>query len=165
MLLMGVVTWVDVLNNSAGWNVLIWFATLLTLANGLGEVGFISWFANLSASRLSTVPEMAAAVGIVAVFFLIHYLFASTSAHTAAVLPAFLAAVVAFGSERVTPAVVLLLLYTVGIMGVLTPYGTGPAPVWYHTGYISTRDFWKLGLLFGVLYLGGLLAVGFPLAL
>ena len=165
MLMMGVVSWADVLNNSPGWNVLIWFATLLTLANGLGEVGFISWFANLSASRLSTIPEMAAAVAIVAVFFLIHYLFASTSAHTAAVLPAFLAAVVAFGSAQVTPAVVLMLLYTVGIMGVLTPYGTGPAPLWYHTGYISTREFWKLGLLFGLLYLGGLLLIGFPLAL
>ena len=46
-------------------------------------------------------------------------------------------------------------------MGVLTPYGTGPAPVWFHTGYITTRDFWKLGLLFGVLYLGGLLLIGF----
>jgi L-tartrate/succinate antiporter len=165
MLLLGVVSWSDILNNSPGWNVLIWFATLLTLANGLGEVGFISWFANLSASRLSSVPEIAAAVGIVAVFFLIHYLFASTSAHTAAVLPAFLAAVVAFGSARVTPAVTLMLLYTVGIMGVLTPYGTGPAPVWFHSGYIRAPEFWRLGFLFGLLYLGGLLLVGFPIAL
>lgn len=165
MLLTGIVSWSDVLNNTAGWNVLIWFATLLTLANGLGEVGFISWFANLSAARLSAVPEMMAAVGIVSLFFFLHYLFASTSAHTAAVLPAFLAAVVAFGSDRVTPAVVLMLLYTVGIMGVVTPYGTGPAPLWYHTGYISTRDFWRLGFLFGLLYLGALLLVGFPIAL
>ena len=77
---------------------------------------------------------MVAGVGIVALFFVLHYLFASTSAHTVAVLPAFLAAVVAFGSARVTPAVVLMLLYTIGVMGVLTPYGTGPAPVWFHTG-------------------------------
>jgi L-tartrate/succinate antiporter len=165
MLLTGVVTWNDILSNAQGWNVLVWFSTLLALANGLSEVGFIPWFANLSAARLSTIPEMAAGVGIVSLFFLLHYLFASTSAHTVAVLPAFLAAVVAFGSTRVTPAVVLMLLYTIGVMGVLTPYGTGPAPVWFHTGYIGTRDFWKLGLLFGLLYLGGLLLVGFPLAL
>ena len=84
---------------------------------------------------------MAAAVGIIALFFFVHYLFASTSAHTAAVLrPASLAAVVAFGSARVTPAVVLMLLYTVGIMGVLTPYhGTGPAPVWFHAGLHRPR--------------------------
>ena len=162
MLLLGVVTWTDVLANAQGWNVLIWFATLLTLANGLSEVGFIPWFAHLAASRLSAIPETAAAVGIVAVFFLIHYLFASTSAHTAAVLPAFLAVVVAFGGAELRPAVVLMLLYTVGIMGVLTPYGTGPAPVWCHAGYISTREFWALGLLFGLLYLGGLLLIGFP---
>ena len=165
MLLTGVVSWNDILGNTTGWNVLFWFSMLLALANGLNDVGFIPWFANLSAASLSAVPEMAAAVGIVALFFFVHYLFASTSAHTAAVLPAFLAAVVAFGSARVTPAVVLMLLYTVGIMGVLTPYGTGPAPVWFHAGYIATRDFWKLGLLFGVLYLGGLLLIGFPMAL
>ena len=62
-------------------------------------------------------------------------------------------------------AVVLMLLYTVGIMGVLTPYGTGPAPVWCHAGYITTREFWTLGLIFGLLYLDGLLLVGFPIAL
>jgi L-tartrate/succinate antiporter len=50
-------------------------------------------------------------------------------------------------------------------MGVVTPYGTGPAPLWYHTGYISTREFWRLGFVFGLLYLGGLLLVGFPMAL
>ena len=165
MLLTGVVTWNDIMNSPQGWNVLVWFSTLLALANGLTEVGFIPWLANLSAARLSTTPEMVAGVGIVALFFLLHYLFASTSAHTVAVLPAFLAAVVAFGSARVTPAVVLMLLYTIGVMGVLTPYGTGPAPVWFHTGYIKTRDFWRLGLLFGLLYLGGLLLVGFPMAL
>jgi L-tartrate/succinate antiporter len=165
MLLTGVVSWQDILNNTAGWNVLIWFGTLLTLANGLNEVGFISWFAHLSASRLSAVPEMVAAVGIVSIFFLVHYLFASTSAHTAAVLPAFLAAVVASGSDRMTPAVVVTLLYTVGIMGVLTPYGTGPAPLGVHSGYNSTREFWTLGFLFGMIYLGALLLIGFPIAL
>jgi len=165
MLLTAVVSWDDIVRNTQGWNVLIWFSTLLSLANGLSEVGFIKWFADTSAQRLAVFPEMSAAVGIVTLFFLIHYLFASTSAHTAAVMPAFLAAVVAFGSAQVTPAVVLMLLYTIGVMGVLTPYGTGPATVWYHTGYISTRDFWKLGLLFGLLYLGGLLLIGFPLAL
>ena len=31
-------------------------------------------------------------------------------------------------------AVVLTMLYSVGLMGVLTPYATGPAPVWFGAG-------------------------------
>ena len=41
MLLTGVVTWNDILSSAQGWNVLVWFFTLLALANGLTEVGFI----------------------------------------------------------------------------------------------------------------------------
>jgi len=50
-------------------------------------------------------------------------------------------------------------------MGVLTPYATGPAPVWFSAGYIPTRDFWKLGGLMGALYLLGLLAIELPFLL
>jgi di/tricarboxylate transporter len=51
------------------------------------------------------------------------------------------------------------------LQGVLTPYATGPAPIWYSAGYISTKDFWRLGFIFGVFYLGILLLVGLPYAL
>jgi di/tricarboxylate transporter len=56
----------------------------------------------------------------------------------------------------------LLLVYSLGLMGVLSPYATGPAPVYYASGYVSRRDFWLLGLVFGVIYLGVLLAIGIP---
>jgi di/tricarboxylate transporter len=90
-----------------------------------------------------------------------HYFFASTTAHATAVLPAFLAAVVAIPGMPVR-AVVLALVYSIGLMGVLTPYATGPAPVWFSAGYISTKDFWKLGGLMGALYLLVLLAIELP---
>jgi di/tricarboxylate transporter len=47
-------------------------------------------------------------------------------------------------------------------MGVLSPYATGPAPVYYGSGYVSRRDFWVLGLAFGVINLVALLGVGIP---
>ena len=51
-----------------------------------------------------------------------------------------------------------------GLMGVLTPYASGPAPIWYSSGYIPTKDFWRLGAIMGALYLVVLLAVGMPFA-
>jgi L-tartrate/succinate antiporter len=56
----------------------------------------------------------------------------------------------------------LLLLLTLGIMGILTPYATGPSPVYYGSGYIPTRDFWRLGAIFGVIYIAALLVIGVP---
>ena len=161
MIVTGVVTWHDVLGNKPGWNVLIWFGTLVAMADGLNQVGFLTWVAERSSAGLAGFPVLATAVLLIALFFAIHYLFASTTAHTTAVLPAFLAAVVTVPGMPVR-AVTLALVYSIGLMGVLTPYATGPAPVWFSAGYIPTKDFWKLGGLMGALYLLALLAVEFP---
>jgi di/tricarboxylate transporter len=56
----------------------------------------------------------------------------------------------------------LLLAYAIVLMGVISPYATGPAPVYFGCGYISRKDFWVLGLVFGLIYLGTLLLVGTP---
>ena len=47
----------------------------------------------------------------------------------------------------------LLLSISLGLMGIVTPYGTGPSPVYYGSGYIKPRDFWVLGLVLGVIYM------------
>jgi L-tartrate/succinate antiporter len=44
----------------------------------------------------------------------------------------------------------------------VTPYACGPAPIYAGSGYIPTRDFWRLGALFGALALAGLLFVTIP---
>ena len=161
MVITGVVSWNDVIGNRHGWNVLVWFATLVAMADGLNQVGFLSWLAQRSAAGLAGWSAVTIAVVLIALFFVIHYLFASTTAHATAVLPAFLAAVVAVPGMPVR-AVVLTMLYSVGLMGVLTPYATGPAPVWFSAGYISPKDFWRLGAIMGAIYLFALLAVAFP---
>jgi L-tartrate/succinate antiporter len=45
---------------------------------------------------------------------------------------------------------------------VLTPYATGPGPVYFASGYISRHDFWRLGLIFGAIFLTALLLIGLP---
>jgi di/tricarboxylate transporter len=59
----------------------------------------------------------------------------------------------------------MTMLYSIGLMGVLTPYATGPAPVWFSAGYITPKDFWKLGAITGAMYLLTLLAIGLPFLL
>ena len=161
MLVARVVSWNDIASNRQGWSVLVWFATLVTLADGLRLVGFLDWLAKWTAAGFTGWPVTASAVIVIALFFLLHYLFASTTAHTTAVLPVFLATIVAIPAMPVA-AVVPLLVYSLGLMGVLTPYGTGPAPIWAGTGYISPAEFWKLGALMGAIDLAALLLIGLP---
>jgi di/tricarboxylate transporter len=33
-------------------------------------------------------------------------------------------------------------------MGIITPYGTGPSPVYYGSGYLPSVEFWKFGAVF-----------------
>lgn len=161
MLLFGIIKWNDILSNKSAWNVLVWFATLVTLAGGLNRVGFVTWFSNEAASLLSGLSVTVVMVALVSLFFLIHYMFASITAQTTAVLPVVLAAGAAVPGMPIT-VFALLLCYSLGIMGILTPYATGPSPVYYGSGYIGRRDFWVLGLIFGLIFLGALLIIGMP---
>ncbi len=49
-------------------------------------------------------------------------------------------------AAMVTPFA-LLCVYSLGLVGTLTPYATGPSPVCYGSGYITRTDLWKLGLI------------------
>lgn len=161
MLIIGVLTWDDMLANKQAWNTLVWFATLVALADGLGRTGFVGWFAKALAGHLGGIAPTSAMIVLVAVFFFSHYMFASITAHTTAMLPVMLAAGAAIPGMPVAQLTMLLVL-TLGIMGILTPYATGPSPVYYGSGYVSGRDFWRLGAIFGVIFIVALLVIGVP---
>jgi L-tartrate/succinate antiporter len=151
-----VLAWDDIVAHKTAWNTLVWFATLVAMADGLNRTGFVPWLADVVVRQLSGVSPTAATAGLVAVFFVIHYLFASTTAHATALLPVFLAV----GSTL--PGVVvrdlaLLLSFSLGLMGIITPYATGPSPIYASSGYLPTRDYWRLGAMFGAIYLTALI--------
>lgn len=162
MIVTQIVTWDDILGNKSAWNVLVWFATLVTLANGLNMVGFVKWFADIASAPLKGLDPIVVLVLLVALFYFIHYFFASLTAHTAAVLPLVLGVGVTLLPATLIAPFALLCVYSLGLIGVLTPYATGPSPVYYGSGYISRTDFWKLGLIFGVIFFAALVIIGVP---
>lgn len=161
MLVTGVITWDEMLANKGAWNTLAWFATLVALADGLNRVGFVKWLAGAIAAHMSGLAPVAAMVLLAAAFFFLHYMFASITAHVTALLPVMLtvgSTVPGMPMREFT----LLLLLTLGLMGILTPYATGPSPVYYGSGYIPAGKFWQLGTIFGIIFLAALLVVGVP---
>jgi L-tartrate/succinate antiporter len=161
IVLTGVVTWDDVLANKQAWNTLVWFATLVALAGGLAQVGFVGWFAGKVGGLVAGVPPTAALVALVVVFYLAHYVFASVTAHVTALLPVMLTVGAAVPGMEMK-ALTLCLCLTLGIMGILTPYATGPSPVYYGSGYLPGGDYWRLGAIFGMVFLVVMVMVGIP---
>ena len=161
MLVTKVVTWEDITANKAAWNTLAWFATLVALADGLNKVGFVKWFADGVAANMVGYSPFTAMVVLVLVFYFTHYLFASITAHVTALLPVMLAVGTTVPGLDMAQFSLLLCL-TLGIMGMLTPYATGPSPVYYGSGYLPSKDYWILGGVFGVLFIAAFLLIGLP---
>lgn len=161
MIIVRILDWNDFISNKAGWNVFVFLASLISLADGLRIVGFLQWFATKTATALSGLPMFWLMIMLVVVFFYAHYMFGSITAHTTALLPVFLVAAMAVPGMPLKP-MAMLLCYTLGIMGILTPYATGPSPIYYGTGFIKVSDFWRLGFIFGVIFLGTYLLIGIP---
>lgn len=161
MLLSGVLAWSDITGNKAAWNSFVWFATLVTLAGGLAQTGFIAWLGDKGGLLLNGASPSMAIILLTIVFYVLHYLFASTTAHTTALLPAMLAI------GQTVPGInmqvlCLTLVTTLGLMGILTPYGCGPSPIYYGSGYLPARDYWRLGAIFGFLFLFLHLVIIYP---
>ena len=161
MLLLKVVTWDDITANKAAWNTLAWFATLVALADGLTRVGFVKWFAESVAGQLGGVSPTVAIIALLVINFFGHYLFASVTAHVTAMIPVLLAVASTIPGVNMT-TVALGLCLQLGIMGVLTPYATGPSPVYYGSGYLPAADYWRLGAIFGVIFFAAFMVIGVP---
>lgn len=162
MLVLNVVTWGDMARNHSAWTTLVLLATLVTLADGLSRAGFVTWFAGFVAAHVGGLSPTMILVAFVAIYFVSHYMFASLTAHTTAMMPVMLAAGMGVpGVHAGTLALALAL--TTGIMGVISPYATGPGLAYYNSGYLPPADFWRLGAVFGAIFLAALLCIGVPL--
>jgi len=164
MLATRVLGWQDVTGHRPAWDMLVRLATLVTLADGLSRTGFLAWFAHGVSHQLVGLPPLVAMTGLVALYFVSHYLFATTTAHATAVMP------IVLGVGLATPAIpalpfAMLLAFSHGLMGVISPYATGPAPVFHGSGFLPGPLFWRLGAVFGALFLGALLLLGTPAVL
>ncbi len=159
MVILGLVSWDDIVGNRTAWNVLVSFATMVTLADGLVKTGVIEWIGRAASVVLSGHAPLVVLVMLVVLFFVLHYMFASLTAHATALLPVMVATGLAVPGMPVR-TFGMLMVFSLGLMGVLTPYATGPAPVYFGSGYIPRRDFWRLGLIFGMIFLVSLLIIG-----
>lgn len=158
LLLTSVLTWDDVKSEKGAWDTIVWFAVLVMMASSLNDLGFIGWFSNLVKGEMGGMSWHYAYPLIIIIYFLSHYIFASATAHVAAMYAALLGVGVSLG---VPPGLLALMLGFMGsVYGTLTHYGHGPAPVFFGSGYVELKTWWKYGLIIGVLLLFVYLVIG-----
>lgn len=161
MVITKILCWDDILSNKPAWNVLLWFGTLVALASGLNNVGLLGWIANKITLAISSYSPFMILILLLLAFVLIHYFFASVTAHVTALFVLFLLTGKEIPGMNIT-LLTYLLLYSVGLMGIITPYGAGPSPIWYGFGYIPSKTFWLLGAVFGLIFMMALIFIGIP---
>ncbi|CAN1200120.1 Dicarboxylate transporter 1, chloroplastic [Linum perenne] len=160
LLISGVVTWKECLAESVAWDTLTWFAALIAMAGYLNKYGLITWFSE-------TVVKVVGGLGLswqlsfgilVLLYFYSHYFFASGAAHIGAMFTAFLSVASALGTPPYIGAMVLSFLSN--LMGGLTHYGIGSAPVFYGAGYVPLAKWWGYGFVISIVNLAIWLGIG-----
>jgi DASS family divalent anion:Na+ symporter len=85
----------------------------------------------------------------VVVYFYAHYAFASITAHMLSMFPPFVAMLIGAGAPPALAA--YLLACTANLTAGLTHYGTTTAPIVFAEGYVSHRDWWRVGFAVSVI--------------
>ena len=158
MLVRGALEWNDIITEKGAWDTLVWMGGLMSLATGLAKLGFVKWVATAISGSLKGIDPMTTLLILCLINMYVHYAFASLSAHVSAVYAAFLAVAVAAGAPPMLSAIALGV--ETGIMGCLTHYATGPAPIYFGSGYITQPEWWKVGFICSILFLICFLGIG-----
>ena len=151
LLLTGILRWKDILEEQSAWDTLIWFASLMILASQLNKTGFSSWFSHSIIGQIEMFHWGWGFFILVLFYFYTHYFFASAVAHIGAMYIPFLLVATLIGTPPQLAALVLAFVSNLNVG--LTHYGSGSAPVLFSGGYVTVRQWWKVGFLFSLVLL------------
>jgi L-tartrate/succinate antiporter len=158
-----VIDWEDLLAEKSAWNILIVLGALITLANGLKDIGFLSWVSQASADQMIklAIPAVGIIIILVVIDYVLHYLYVSITAHVSTLLPLWLAVVAAIPGFPVQ-LFGIVMIHTKEGYGALTPYGAGHGVGYMLSGYFEDhKQFWKAQSAWAYIYLG-LMLVSIP---
>lgn len=151
ILLSGILDWQDVVKEHNAWDTFIWYASLIMMATYLNTFGFTPWLSEQVVQLVGNLHWSIAFLILELIYFYSHYFFASNTAHVGAMYPAFLLVAIALGTP---PAfAILVFAFSSSLMGCLTHYSSGPAPLFYGSGYIEIKDWWRIGFILSIAHL------------
>jgi DASS family divalent anion:Na+ symporter len=150
LLITKVLNWNDALHEKAAWDIFIWFAILVTVANSLTKEGVTAWGGLLVSELLEGKSALLAATLVCLGLFFGHYIFASVTVYFTALFGIFLQSFLSLGFNPLVAAYSLILV--ICLSSGFTHYGISSAPVFFSGGYFSVKEWWKksFGITVGV---------------
>lgn len=148
LLVTNVLEWNDAIHEKAAWDSFIWFAIMIMLSSYLAEFGVIKWIGGSIGDYLKHYPAAIAVPALMLVYFYLHYLFASVSAHVTVLFTTFLFLITSFDVPIMLAA--MPLAYFSSLSGGLTHYGIATAPVYYGTKSVTTKEWWTIGFVLSI---------------
>lgn len=158
LLLTNSITWDDVRKESSAWETLVWFATILMLASQLGKQGFTEWLGEHLSHLVVGYDWQVGFLLLSISYFYIHYMFASNLAHVTALFATFLSIAITLGTPPLFAA--LVFGFFSSLFGSLTHYTSGPAALFFGSGFVDIKTWWKLGFIFSLINLVIWLGIG-----
>lgn len=157
LLITGVLTTNDLLNEHFAWNILVWLSIIMMMSKKLMTLGFFPWFSKTLGHLLNGMNWISVLIILFLAYFYLHYMFPSVSTQISALYAGFLSIAIGAGVPHVLAA--LLLAFAGSINLSTTPYSAGPAALLSSTGYVTSAEWWRLsaiiGVIFNVIWLGG----------
>ncbi len=143
LMISGVLTWEDVKNERAAWDIFVWYGGVLMLGKSLGEAGVPRAFAGAVGGLFGNVGWMPLLAIALLVYFYAHYGFASITSHILAMYAPFGLLLISRGAP---PGLVAFSFACfTNLAAGLTNFGTTPAPMFYAQDYVSFRRWWTTG--------------------
>lgn len=159
LLVTGTMSWEVVTAERSAWEVFVWYGGLLRMSEMLNATGITKVFAQSVGAYFAGIHPLMVLVLILLVYFYVHYFFASITAHVLALFPPFVVLLTGIG---VPPQLaVYSLLCLANLPAGLTHYGTTTGPILFGAGFVSLREWWRVGLIVSWANLAVWLIVGF----
>ena len=148
LLASGSLTWDEIINEKNAWGTLVWLGVLVGLSQSLGTVGLIGWINGQMQLIVGGSTGAFVIAAVVAIYFFMHYFFASSIVMITVIYSSFIVILIKLGIPPFVAALSLAIL--ANISGGLTHFGTGTAPIYYGTGFLTIGQWWKIGAVVGL---------------
>jgi DASS family divalent anion:Na+ symporter len=156
--LIKVIEWEDCLKEKAAWNAFLWMGILLGMGGQLKQLGFFNFIGDNAVFYFENMHWQWAFLLMGVIYYYSHYFFASNIGHIAAMYVTFIVASTQIGAPPVLA--VLVFAFLSNLFGGLTHYSSGPAAIYFGSGYVSLAEWWKIGFLTSLLHLSIWLGLG-----
>ena len=151
LLVLKLVNFDEIISDKGTWHTFLWFAFLLALSGFLSKLGVPLWMGDKLKSVLINFSPFYALILLSLVYFYIHYIFASATAHITVLFPTFLLLFIELGTPKEVAALMLIFLSI--LSSGLTHFGLSSAPIFFATGHIKIKTWYFIGFILSLVYL------------